>query len=125
MDRTPGRRQVDQDNAIKPGVPVTYPGTVRLSRAHLTHLASLLTAHRKAIGCRWRRLSPGRQALLVLAHLRNGDTYARLAAGFGVGIATVYRYVRETVDLLAATAPTLSQAMRRIAGLAYAILDGT
>jgi hypothetical protein len=63
--------------------------------------------------------------LLVLAHLRNGDTYGRLAAGFGVGVATVYRYVQEAVDLLAATAPTLSQAIRRIAGLAYAILDGT
>jgi hypothetical protein len=36
--------------------------------------------------------SGGRQALLALAHLRCGDTYARLAAGFGVGVgvATVY-----------------------------------
>jgi DDE superfamily endonuclease len=41
-------------------------------------------------------------ALLVLAHLRNGDTYAWLAAGFRMGNVTVCRYVRETVDLLAA-----------------------
>ena len=37
----------------------------------------------------------GRQALLVLAHLRKGETYADLAGGFGVGTTTVYRYVRE------------------------------
>ncbi|MFF0206234.1 transposase family protein [Streptomyces sp. NPDC005017] len=34
--------------------------------------------------------------------LRCGDTYARLAAGFRVGIATAHQYIRETVDLLAA-----------------------
>jgi DDE superfamily endonuclease len=37
-------------------------------------------------------LDPGRQALLVLAHLRCGDTYARLAGGFEVSVATVFRY---------------------------------
>lgn len=50
------------------------------------------------IGSRWRRLTCGRQALLVLAHLRCGDTYAPLAAGFRIGIATAYRYIREAVD---------------------------
>ncbi|MFD4628257.1 transposase family protein [Streptomyces sp. NPDC058475] len=49
-----------------------------------------LTARRRKIGTRWRRLSAARQALLALAHLRCGDTYAQLAAGFGIGIATVY-----------------------------------
>lgn len=33
-----------------------------------------------------------------LAHLRCGDAYARLAAGFGMGIATVYRCVREVIE---------------------------
>jgi hypothetical protein len=47
-----------------------------------------------------------------------------LAAGFTVGATTAWRYVREAVDLLAATAPTLAQAMAGIARLAYAILDG-
>jgi hypothetical protein len=61
----------------------------------------------------------------VLAHLRNGDTRDRLAGGFVVSATTVWRYIREAVDLLAAAAPTLDQAMRRIGGLAYAILDGT
>jgi hypothetical protein len=42
--------------------------------AHLRYLATLLRWHRCSIGTRYRRLTPNRQALLVLAHLRNGDT---------------------------------------------------
>ncbi len=74
---------------------------------------------------RWRRLDPGRQALLALAHLRNGDTLSRLAAGFQIGVTTAWRYVREAIDLLAITADDLASAMTRIRLLAYAILDGT
>jgi hypothetical protein len=46
---------------------------------------------RSVVGTRWRRLSAGRQALLVMAHLRKGETYADLAAGFAVGTTTVFR----------------------------------
>jgi hypothetical protein len=63
-------------------------------------------------------------ALLALAHLRC-DTHAQLAAGFGIGIATVYRYVREAVDVLAAVAPTLAEAMKTASTKAFVILDGT
>jgi hypothetical protein len=52
------------------------------------------------IGARWRRLSAARQTLLALAPLRCGDTYAQLAAGF----ATVYRYIREAVEVLSTLA---------------------
>jgi hypothetical protein len=45
--------------------------------------------------------------------------------GFGVGVATVYRYIREALDLLAAHAPSLDQAVRRATRLAWALLDGT
>jgi Helix-turn-helix of DDE superfamily endonuclease len=31
---------------------------------------------------------PGQQALVVLAYLRKGETFADLATGFGVGTAT-------------------------------------
>jgi hypothetical protein len=73
------------------------------------------------------KLNPGQQALLVLAHLRKGETFAELAAGFGVGVATAWRYFRETVALLAARAPKLRQAVRdaKKAGYAYVVLDGT
>ncbi len=106
---------------------MTYTSTIPLSTAHLTRLSRMLAARRAAIGCRWRRLSPGQQGLLVLAHLRNGDTYARLAAGFKIGMATVYRYVREAVDLLAAAAPSLTAAVWQLAhnGHQLGIVDGT
>ena len=54
---------------------------------------------------------PGRQALLVLAYLRKGETFAELAAGFGIGTATAWRYVSETVALLAARSPGLNRAL--------------
>jgi DDE superfamily endonuclease/Helix-turn-helix of DDE superfamily endonuclease len=104
---------------------LTYPASIPLSTRSLTYLTNLICAHRSAIGSRWRKLPANRQALLILAHLRNGDTLVRLAAGFGVGIATVWRYLREGIDLLAAAADTWEQVMPRIAALAYAILDGT
>src|SRR6202008_4696362 len=86
-----------------------------------------IRSHRKSIGSCWRKLNPGRQALLVLAYLKKGETFAEVAAGFGVGAATAWRYVDEAVDLLAARAPELRKAVRdaKKAGHAYVILDGT
>ena len=104
---------------------LTYPAAIPLSTRTLAHLAEQLRTHRAARGTRWRRLDPGQQALLVLAHLRNGDTYTRLAAGFGIGVATVYRYIREAIELLAATATTLDQAVYRASRLLWVILGGT
>nr|WP_242435224.1 transposase family protein [Streptomyces sp. CB02366] len=47
--------------------------------------------------------------MLVLAHLRCGNTYAPFAAGFCIGIATAYGYLREAGDLLSAFVPPLDQ----------------
>ena len=62
----------------------------------------------------------------MLAHLRKGETFAELAAGFGVGTTTAWKYANETVALLASRAPKLHQAVRDVhkAGHAYVILDG-
>ncbi|WP_395577501.1 transposase family protein, partial [Streptomyces sp. BK79] len=49
----------------------------------------------------------------------------QLATGFGIGVATVYRYIREAVDVLAALAPTLAEAMDIARTKAFVILDGT
>lgn len=73
----------------------------------------------------WRRLGTDRQALLVLAHLRCGHTYAQLAAGFGISVSTVCRYVSEAVELPAALAPGLAEAVRAASRKAFVILDGT
>jgi hypothetical protein len=104
---------------------LVYPSAIDVSSSTLRYLTRRLSAHRALVGTRWRRLTASRQALLVLAHLRCGDTYAQLAAGFGIGIATVFRYIREAVDLLAASAPTLSQAVATARAKAFVILDGT
>ncbi|WP_406323735.1 transposase family protein [Streptomyces sp. NBC_01637] len=77
---------------------------------HPRYLTGQLGARRLEIGTRRRRRAAGRQALLALALLWCGDTYARLAAAFGIGIATVYRSVREAVDVLAVLAPTFEGA---------------
>ncbi|MFC9729662.1 transposase family protein [Streptomyces roseolus] len=104
---------------------LVYPSSIDLSTRTLRFLTGQLTARRREIGTRWRRLPAARQALLALAHLRCGDTYAQLAAGFGIGIATVFRYIREAVDILATLAPSLAEAMKAIRAKAFVILDGT
>jgi hypothetical protein len=55
------------------------------------------------------------------------ETFAELAAGFGVGTTTAWQYVEETVALLAARAPKLRTAVRdaKKAGYAYVVLEGT
>ncbi|MFD9397191.1 transposase family protein, partial [Streptomyces sp. NPDC060000] len=67
---------------------LVYPSGVDVSSSALRFLAARLRKHRHALGTRWRRLSAGRQALLTLTHLRNGQPYAQLAAGFGIGTTT-------------------------------------
>jgi DDE superfamily endonuclease/Helix-turn-helix of DDE superfamily endonuclease len=59
--------------------------------------------------------------------VRRGETFAELAAGFAVGTTTAWRYVEETVALLAARAPKLRRAARDAvkAGHAYVVVDGT
>ncbi len=104
-----------------------YRAALPLSRATLLYAAGVIRRHRRQIGSCWRKLNPGQQALLVLAHLRKGETFAELAAGFGVSTATAWRYVTETVRLLAARAPSLRTAVRaaKNAGLAFVVIDGT
>ena len=104
-----------------------YRAALPLSSRTLTFTAGIIRRHRAAIGSGWRKLNPGKQALLVLVYLRKGETFAELAAGFGVGTATAWRYVNETVALLAARAPKLRKAVRDAtkAGHAYVVVDGT
>ena len=104
-----------------------YRAALPLSRKTLNYAAGIIRRHRKSIGSRWRKLNPGQQALLVLAYLRKGETFAELAAGFAVGTTTAWRYVEEVLALLATRAPKLRQAVRdaKKAGYAYVVLDGT
>jgi hypothetical protein len=104
-----------------------YRAALPLSAQTLSYVAGAIRRHRAAIGSCWRKLNPGRQALLVLVHLRKGETFAEVAAGFGVGTATAWRYARETITLLAARAPKLRDALAaaKKAGHAFVVIDGT
>lgn len=61
-----------------------------------------------------------------LAYPLSGQPYTQLPTGFGIGTTTTaYRYITEAVNLLAALAPTLTEAARAASTKAYVILDGT
>lgn len=96
-----------------------------MSSSALRFLSAEFRQHRRGPGTRWRRLSPGRQALLAPARLRNGHPYAQLATGFGIGATTAHRYIAEAVELLAALAPTFAEAARTAPTKAFVLLDGT
>jgi hypothetical protein len=102
---------VDQDPHPALGAPVAfYRAAVPLSRKTLNYVAGIIRRHRKPVGSRRRKLNPGQQGLLVLACLRKDETFADVAAGFGV--TTAWRYIDEVVALLAARAPNLRAAVR-------------
>ena len=104
-----------------------YRAALPLSAQTLTYVAGVIRRHRRVIGSCWRKLNPARQALLVLAYLRKGETFADLAAGFAISTATAWRYVNEAVALLSARAPKLCAALRAAKRnkLALVVLDGT
>ena len=55
-----------------------YPAALPLSSRTLSYDAGVIRRHRGKIGSCWRKLSPARQALLLLAYLRKGETFAGL-----------------------------------------------
>ena len=95
---------------------LSYPSGMAVPSRALGMLADALRAHRKQRATRWRKLSAGRQALLVVAYLRKGETYADLGCGFQIGASTVYRYAE--IPAVADTAyygasPTVAVPQRR------------
>ena len=104
-----------------------YRAALPLSSQTLTFVSGLIRRHRRQLGSRWRALEAGQQALLVLVYLRKGEPFTQVGAGFEVSTATCWRYVNETVELLAERAPKLQDALRaaRRAGMAYVVIDGT
>jgi hypothetical protein len=83
----------------------SYPVGMTVSNRALIMLSDALRHRRTQRGTRWRRLPAGQQALLVIAHLREGETCTDLANGFGIGTTTVFRYIREALEVLATMAP--------------------
>jgi hypothetical protein len=92
-------------------------------------VSGLLADHRREIGTRdgTRALTCWKQAVFALAWFRDRPDIRRLGAGFGISQATACRYKDEAVEVLAAKAPTLRDALDKAVeqGLPYLILDGT
>jgi DDE superfamily endonuclease len=104
-----------------------YQVRLPVSTRTLTYCADLLRTHLKKIRSRWRKLPPGRIAVLVLAYLRHDQRLADLAGGNGVAASTIKRWAGELLTLLAARAPRLDRALKKIAanGGEAVLLDGT
>ncbi|MCC9711906.1 transposase [Streptomyces sp. MNU76] len=106
---------------------LVHTARLPLSSATLNWLADLLRGHFKKIGSRWRALPAGKIAGIVLAVLRCDQRPGDLAGGNGIHRTTVTRWVREVVGLLAARAPRLDRALKKIArkGGGVVLLDGS
>lgn len=92
-------------------------------------VSRLLAEHRRELGTRdgTRALTCWKQAVFILAWFRDRPDIRRLGQGSGISQATAYRYKDEAVEVLAARAPTLREALDKAVeqGLPYLILDGT
>jgi hypothetical protein len=106
---------------------LVYQCRLPLSTNTVNYIAGLLRAHLKAIRSRWRSLPAGRIAVLVLAVLCHDQRAADLAGGNAVSATTIRRWTNEIVDLLAARAPRLDRALKKITrgGGEVVLLDGT
>ncbi|MFB7590252.1 transposase family protein [Streptomyces sp. NPDC056169] len=106
---------------------LVYQCRLPLSTHTLRFLTSLLSAHLKKIGSRWRKLPVGRIAVIGLAALRHDQRLADLAGAVDVSRTTLDRWLKETIDLLAAKAPRLERVLAKIAreGGSVVLLDGS
>ena len=108
---------------------IAYRATVDVPRELAQFTARLLLAERRrrgtpkgsrALTCFW-------QAVLGLRWFRDCTTPEALAHDHQISRATAYRYCDEVIDVLAAQAPELHEALQRAKeeGLPHVILDGT
>ena len=108
-------------------VSLIYQCRLPLSTHTLHYLTGLLRRHLKAIRSRWRALPPGRIAVIVLAVPRHNQRLADMAGGNDISATTIRRWRDELIYLLAAKAPRLDRALKKIArrGGEVVLIDGT
>ncbi len=129
------RRALGQDGNRQKTYPLqgpyvfTYSAICDVPTETLDYLTRLLHRHRKACDRRpEQRAGTARtQAKLVLRWFRDNTRVANLGRDHGLSQATAYRYLHEGIDVLAAQAPDLHEALAdaRTDELAYLTLDGT
>lgn len=123
--RHPARFVTTQPDSDSPQL--VYQARLPLSTPTLRLVHQSITAHRKKIRSRWRKLSDGRAALLVLAYLRHDQRLRDLAGANQISAATLHRWVDEVITNLAARAARLDRALAAAvrAGHEYVLLDAT
>jgi len=108
---------------------LSYRVTLDVPVQLVLFVSRLLADRRREIGTRrgTRALTCFKQAVFVLAWFRDRPDIRRLGQGSGISQATAYRYLDEAIEVLAARAPSLRQALERAKdlGLPHLILDGT
>lgn len=112
-----------------PDDPITFTSTLEARRETVYFLARLIREHCTVVGTRrgTRRLSPFRQAVMVLRWFLDGTRIRQLAADNTVGTSTAYTRLHEAIDLLAALAPDVHEALAaaKAAEVTHLNLDGT
>jgi hypothetical protein len=118
---------VTNTNQPAEGTSLVYQCRLNVSTQTVEYCAGLLRAHLRAIGSPFRSLPPRRIVLLVLAMLRHDQRVLDLAGGNNVPETTLRRWRDELVGLLAARAPRLDRALKKIAkrGGEVVLIDGT
>jgi hypothetical protein len=107
---------------------ISHRATLDVSRELARYVARLLWAERRrrrtpkgsrALTCFW-------QAVLVLRWMRDRTDPAALGRDHQVSRSTAYRYIDEVIEVLAAQAPDLHQALQhaKANGVAHLIMDG-
>ena len=108
---------------------LSYRVTLDVPFQLVLFVSRLLAERRREIGTRngTRALTCWKQAVFALARFRDRPDIRRLGQGSGISQATAYRYKDEAIEVLAAKAPTLREALDKAAeqGLPYLIPDGT
>jgi hypothetical protein len=92
---------------------VSYRVALDVPRELVTYLSDLLAGHRRELGTRrgTRALTCWKQAVFALAWFRDRPDIPRLGKGFGLSQATAYRKIDEIIEVLAARAPGLAEAL--------------
>jgi hypothetical protein len=107
---------------------IAYRAMLDVPRELAQYVSQLLHAERRRRRTRkgTRALTCFRQAVLGLRWFRDRTDPTALGRDHRISRATAYRYLDEVIDVLAAQAPDLHQALQRAQenGLAYLVLDG-
>jgi hypothetical protein len=112
-----------------PDDPITFTCALEARRETVYFLARLIHQRCAELGTRrhTRALGSFRQAVLALRWFLDGTRLRQLAADNSIGKSTAYLRLHEAIDLLAAVAPDVHEALfaAKAAGVTHVNLDGT